>query len=586
MARAECREIGRRGRWWAVIALVLFAGLAARLWAIQIMHHDYYLREARLRQGRRWPVPAPRGNIYDRNGNPLALNLKLFSVAADPALVGPPERAAKELAPRLRIPEEELRKKLAAKRGRRYVLLRRSVDEVIAGGVRALELGGVIVSTEWKRAYPYGELAASLLGFIGRDRKGMSGIEKVLDGRLAGTEGEMLVMLDGRRPRSRTQIPSRTVVTEEMIPGGSVVLTIDLDIQAIAEEELKKAVEAADAAGGAVIVMDPKSGEVLALATRPGFDPNEYRQYPAKTWVSQAVVGVYEPGSTFKLVTACAAIEEGVMSHGETHQCTGSRMVGRHEISCALHGGTRAHGRVDLDDMVIESCNTGMATVALKMGPERMYRWAKRLGFGEKTGIELAGESRGILSPAREWSRVQLANIGFGQGIAVTPLQLLRAYCAVANGGWLVHPHVVKAITDAAGRMEPTKTPKPARVLSDKTVERMRGLLVGVVEEGTGKRARLPGRRVAGKTGTAQKPTPEQGFRAEKYVGSFVGFAPAQDPRIAVLVAIDEPRGSHYGGVVAAPAFRAICERVLTYLRVPRTEPVPGRELALAGPRG
>lgn len=586
MQHIGCEQIGRRGRWWCAIALVLFAGLAGRLWCVQITHHEHYCELAGRRQGRRWPVQAPRGNIYDRNGNPLALNLELFSVAADPALVDSPDRLASELAPRLRMPERELREKLTAEKGVRYVRLRDSVDEVIAQGIRELECPGLIVSTGWKRAYPHRELAAGLLGFVGRDRKGLGGIEEALNPRLAGTEGEMLVMLDGRLPRSRSQIPGYSVVTKEMIPGSSAVLTIDLDIQAIAEEELGEAVESAGAAGGAAIVMDPWTGEVLALATRPGFDPNEFRRYPEKTWVSQAVVGAYEPGSTFKLVTACAALEEGVMTHGETFLCTGARRVGRHTISCALHDGRRAHGVMDLDHMVIKSCNVGMATVALALGPARTYRWARRLGFGEKAGIELAGESRGLLSPPQEWSRVQLANIGFGQGIAVTPLQLLRAYCAVANGGWLVHPHVVKAVTDATGRMEPAEQPKPVRALSAKTAEHMRALLVGVIEEGTGRRARIPGRQVAGKTGTAQKPTPEEGFHSGKYVGSFVGFAPARDPRIAVLVAIDEPKGAHYGGVVAAPAFQAICERALIYLRVPPDRPAPERELALAGPRG
>jgi stage V sporulation protein D (sporulation-specific penicillin-binding protein) len=261
-------------------------------------------------------------------------------------------------------------------------------------------------------------------------------------------------------------------------------------------------------------------------------------------------------------------------------------MVGKHRINCALHQGKRAHGEMDLDHMVIESCNTGMATTALELGPDRMYRWAKRLGFGEKTGIELAGETRGLLSSPDRWPRIQLANIGFGQGVAVTPIQLLSAYCAVANGGWLVQPHVVKAITDPNGRIEKVERPQPVRAVSDATAERMRRLLEAVVEEGTGKRARIPGRRVAGKTGTAQKPTPELGFRSGKYIGSFVGFAPADDPRLAILVVVDEPKNGHYGGVVAAPAFRAICERALTYLGVPPEQGVRERELALAGSRG
>jgi stage V sporulation protein D (sporulation-specific penicillin-binding protein) len=580
------REMFRRGRVWALIAMAAFVGLGWKLFSIQVQQHEEYHGEASKMQGRRWPMEAPRGNIYDRNGNPLALNLKLYSVAADPELVDHPADIAAELEPLLRVPEASLSRTLEGAPGVRYVRLQDSVDRPAAEAIRELGCQGLIVTTQWKRAYPHGSLAASVLGFVGRDGEGLEGVEGTLDERLAGLDGEMLVVLDGRLPRSRVQIPERTVVTKQMLPGSSVVLTLDLDIQSIAEEELAKAVEKANAAGGTAIVMDPKTGEVLALATQPGFDPNQYRQYPETSWVNHAVVSPYEPGSTFKVVTACAAIEEGVMSHGETHQCTGSRSIGRRSISCALHGGSRAHGTVDLDHIIIESCNTGIASVAMAIGADRMGRWLKRFGFGEETGIELAGESRGIVAPPEKWSQMQLANVGFGQGIGVTPLQLLSAYCAIANGGWRVRPRVVKAITEASGAIEHATPPEPERILSEETTVRMRRVMTKVVEEGTGKAARIPGRLIAGKTGTAQKPTPEAGFRSGLYIGSFAGFAPADDPRIAVIVVIDEPRNGHYGSVVAAPAFRAICERALMHLRVPPSRAAPRINVALAEAEG
>jgi stage V sporulation protein D (sporulation-specific penicillin-binding protein) len=376
------------------------------------------------------------------------------------------------------------------------------------------------------------------------------------------------------------------MVTRQMVPGNSAVLTVDLDIQSIAEEELAKAVENARAAGGAAIVMDPKTGEVLALASQPGFDPNEFWRYPRQNWVPHSVASPYEPGSTFKVITACAAIEEGVMSHGETYNCTGSRAVGRHTINCARHAGSGAHGVVDLDEMIVKSCNVGMATVAMALGADRLHKWVARFGFGEKTGIELAGESRGIVASPSRWSLVQLANIGFGQGISVTPIQLLSAYCAVANGGYRVYPRVIKAITTPDGGIEYPEPPKRERLLSEATAERMRRVMTRVVEEGTGKAARIPGRLVAGKTGTAQKPTPGAGFRAGLYIGSFIGFAPADDPKLAVIVMIDEPHNGYYGAVVAAPAFRAICQRALTQLRVPPNAPAgkvgPGVTVAMA----
>ncbi len=570
---------------WCVVAFVFFALLTHKLWSIQVTQHEEYRAEAEKIQARERPIRAPRGNIYDCDGNPLALNLKVYSVAADPTMVDDPSERAGQLQPILRIPEDQLDSKLVPSEGVRYVHLRGSVDTRVAEAVRGLDCDGMIVSTEWQRAYPQRYLAAALLGFIGTDMSGLGGIEAALNETLAGEDGEMLVFLDGRLPRSRSQIPGRSIITKQMRPGSSVYLTIDADIQAIAEEELAAAVANAQAAGGTAIVMDPANGDVLALASYPGFDPNEFQSYPRETWVSSVVASPYEPGSTFKPIAACAAIEEGVMSHGETLLCDGTHRIGDHEIKCAPHGGSRAHGVVDLDHMVIESCNTGIARLTLALGADRMHEWAKRFGFGSKTGIELTGESRGILTDPADWSSIQVATVGFGQGISVTPLQLLSAYCTIANGGWRVSPRVVSKITHPTGGVEQPSRPEPARILSPTTCDRMRGLLVAAVEEGTGKAAQAPGRRVAGKTGTAQKPTPGEGFKAGKYIASFAGFAPAEKPRVAVLVVIDEPQNGHYGGVLAAPAFRAICERSLTHLCVPPDKAPVRHEIALAGER-
>ncbi|MFB3880731.1 MAG: peptidoglycan D,D-transpeptidase FtsI family protein [Armatimonadota bacterium] len=580
MMHIGCAQIARRGNLWAVIAVAAFAYLGLQLFLIQIVGHRQYSRQADEMQDRCWPIEAPRGVIYDRNGNPLALNLKFYSVAADPKLLGKRRaEVAEKLGLLLRGDRKELLQKLDPPKKTRFVKLQDFVDAPAAETLRRLEWQGLIVNTQWRRAYPHGELAGSLLGFVGADRAGLSGIEAALNGELAGKDGEMLVALDGRRPRSRSEIPGRTMVTRQMTPGSGAVLTIDLDLQAIAEEELKKAVENARARGGAAIVMDPETGEILALASQPGFDPNDFGKYPPESWVAHSVVSPYEPGSTFKAITACAAIEEGVMSHGETYNCTGGRQVGRHTIRCAAHGGSGAHGVLDLDKMVVKSCNVGMATVAMALGSDRVYEWVKRFGFGEKTGIELSGESGGIVTRPDTWAQVQLANIGFGQGISVTPIQLLSAYCAIANGGYRVRPRVVKAITHADGETEYLKAPERERIISEATAERMRGILTRVVEEGTGKVARIEGRLVAGKTGTAQKPTPEAGFRSGLYIGSFVGFVPADDPRLAVIVVIDEPHNGYYGAVVAAPAFQAICQRALTQLRIPPS----GRSRGAAG---
>jgi stage V sporulation protein D (sporulation-specific penicillin-binding protein) len=562
--------LASRTRIWRLVATALFVVLMGKLGWVQGIKHTYYQKRAQETRGRHWPKPAPRGNIYDRNGTPLALNLKLFTVAADPYRdsIPDPQALAAKLAPLLRMPVAELTEKLTW-RGSRYVRLREDVDEQVADQIRKLECPGILVREQWKRAYPHGTVAAGLLGFVGTDMKGLSGLEARLNATLAGRDGEETVMLDGRLPRSRTEIPGHKVVTKEMIPGSSVVLTIDLTIQTAADAALAKAVESAHAAGGTAIVMDPKTGDLLALATQPTFDPNEFAKSDPRSWVSDAVSSPYEPGSTFKAITACAALEEGVFSHGETITCTGTKAVGNRTIGCAIHGGSRGHGVVDLHRMIVKSCNVGLATVALELGPSRLHRWVRELGFGQRTGIELAGESPGLLTPAEQWSQIQLANVGFGQGVSVTPVQLLRAYAAIANGGFMVSPRVVKMVTTADGEVQYPARPEPTRVLSAATCAFMRDALYGVVEEGTGKAAAIPGRAIAGKTGTAQKPTPEAGYHSGKYVGSFIGFAPVKDPKLAVIVVIDEPQGSHYGGVVAAPAFKEIMEQGLGYLRVP-----------------
>ena len=559
MKKSGSNQIRHRARGWVLIALALLAALAAKLWSIQVTQHEHFRELADNTRGHRLPIQAPRGNIYDRNGNPLAFNLKLYSIAVDPSIVIDPAATAAALAPLLRMRQEDLQRAISPQGDVRYVLLRQTVDQPIADAARQLDEPALIVNTQWNRAYPHQTLAAALLGLVGTDRVGLAGIEAARNQQLAGADGEMLVLLDGRLPQSRAEIPGRTVITRHMTPGSSLALTIDLAIQSVAEEELANAVEAAGAIGGTALVMDPNTGAVLAIAAQPSFDPNEFQRYDPVTWVSQAVSAPYEPGSTFKAVTACAAIEEDIMADGQTHVCTGSMSIGRRTISCALHQGTHAHGELDLDQMVIKSCNVGLASVALSLGADSMYRWARRFGFGERSGIELLGESPGQLTPPARWSQVQVANIGFGQGISVTPIQLLSAYCTIANGGRRVHPHVVQRVQEA----------RPEQIISPATSDRMRAVLEMVVQEGTGTLAQIPGRRVAGKTGTAQKWTPEEGYRSGKYIASFVGFAPADNPRLAILVVIDEPTNGHYGGVVAAPAFRGICERALSHLRVP-----------------
>jgi len=592
MDQRRSELLAQRSHQWAAVAAACFCMLLARLAWIQVVRHSYYLEKAKKAVGRHWSIPAPRGRILDRNEVPLAQNLKLYTIAADPALMSDLASVAKQLAPALCMPEEQLLSLLnGEKEGHappskplRFVRLRESVDEPVAKAVAALDLPGLIVTPSWKRAYPLGSAGAALLGFVGDDLGGQSGIEARFNKTLAGTPGEMFAMVDGRLPRSRAQIPGGSVVEKEMRPGETVMLTLDLTLQRIADAALAEAVQNAHAKGGTAIIMDPKTGEVLALATQPSFDPNQYQAFPPTSWVCQAVTSPYEPGSTFKSITACAALEEGVFSHGETITCSGTRAVGNRVIGCALHGGSRGHGQVDLHSMIVRSCNVGLGTVALALGPDRLHKWVARLGFGARTGIEVPGETNGLLTPSKSWSQIQTANVGFGQGVSVTPIQLLSAYCTIANGGFRVRPHVLRATMSESG-VQPASLPAPERVLSPATVDFMKKALQGVVEEphGTGNSVRVPGRTVAGKTGTAQKPVPGMGYHSGKYIGSFVGFAPVSQPRMGVIVVIDEPQGVHYGGVVAAPAFQKIMEKGLAYLQVPQDASLKG---APTGPAG
>lgn len=577
-------EIGRafdhRLQCWARFLLVLFLALAGRLIYLQVFRHAYYTRRAEKSHLREAVLTAPRGAILDRDGKALAMSVTEKFVFADPGVYREeitglkadgksafspsdkqtPEQhrtaaqaGSKALAELLGIAAAWLEQHLQGTGN--FLPLKHYVPEELAMKISALRLRWVGLKPEERRVYPYGSLAAQTLGFVGANQHGLAGIEASRDTWLGGKNGKVTLEVDARG----RAIPGLRAVRLEPQPGRDLKLTIDTSLQQIAEAELARGIEAASAAGGVALVMDPVNGEILALASQPAFDPNNYKKAPPGRWVNPVVVGAYEPGSTFKLVMACATLEEKAPASQTRVLCTGEKPIGRRAIHCALHAGSRAHGLVDLEKIIEKSCNIGAATLAMRLGKETFGRYVTAMGFGQRTGIELAAESAGQLASPADWSDIQLANIAFGQSISVTPLQLLRAYCAVANGGLLVKPHLIK-----------TGEPRPAkRILSETTAEQMRRLLVQVVERGTGKAGQVAGYLIAGKTGTAQKPLPGVGFKSGKYIGSFIGFVPAEQPRLAILVLIDEPSGSHYGGVVAAPVFREIARQGLLRLDIP-----------------
>jgi cell division protein FtsI/penicillin-binding protein 2 len=563
-----------RLRFWCLLLLVIFGLIALKLIKLQLFNHAYYFKRAQASHLRQRILLGSRGSILDRNGKTLAISLARKSVFIDPTLYpGEPPTAPSDKSPAsaeaaeadkatinrladlLQIPAAVIEERLS-RRGR-FAWLKRSVPEELGEQIAKMKLRWVGLQREEKRFYPHGAMAAQTLGFVGNDGKGLAGLEAAYNRTLGGKPGRVSMEVDAQgRP-----IPGLHSVNIAPTAGRDITLTLDADLQQIADAELAKGIKNASAIAGSAIIMDPRNGEILALASQPAFDPNDVKKADAGRLVNPVVVRAYEPGSTFKLIVACACLEEGWKAADLRVNCTGALQIGRRVIHDA-HGS--GHGNLDLGGIIEESCNIGAATLGLRLGREKLAHYVSLLGFGQKTGIELSAESPGQVPPTKKWSDIRTANIAFGQGISVTPLQLLRAYCVVANGGYLVRPHII--------RQKPSQPTPKVRVLSATTTEQMRRLLIRVVETGTGKTAAVNGYVVGGKTGTAQKAIPGVGYRSGKYIGSFIGLVPADEPRMVILVLMDEPKSGYYGGVVASPVFREIARQALLHLDLPPRE--------------
>ncbi|WP_338819360.1 Stage V sporulation protein D [Moorella thermoacetica] len=518
------------------------------------------------------PVAAQRGVIYDRNRHELAVSIESDYIGAFPPEIknsGKAQEIANTLGSILGLPAQKILEKITSNTGFEFV--ERQVDYTKAQQIKNLvkekKLPGIEVVPESRRYYPNGPLAAQVLGFSGIDNQGLEGIEAMYDKELAGEPGKIVMEFDALGH----EIPR---ATHRYIPpqnGHSLVLTIDQTIQYIAERELDKLMASPTNPKKAnIIVMDPKTGEILAMASRPAFDPNNFNKYPNSVWGNPLVRDAYEPGSAFKIITAAAALEEGVVKPGDRFYDPGYIKVGPDTINCWLPGG---HGSETFVDGVKNSCNPVFVQTALRLEEKKaglFYNYIRAFGFGQPTGIDLTGEGTGLLIPEQELKPINIATIGIGQGIAVTPLQLVTAVSAVANGGKLIRPHLVKEILDDKGNVLKKIEPEVERqVISPETAKQLREMLETVVSEGTGRNAYIPGYRVGGKTGTAQKAGPG-GYMEGKYVASFIGMAPVNDPRLVALVTIDEPKGyPYYGGTLAAPIFQRVVADALHYLKVP-----------------
>ncbi len=547
----------------SLLLLLVLGGLAVRLIQLQVVQAGRLQRLALRQELATIQLLPHRGRIFDRQGRPLAVNLEVASIYAVPHLIPDRRTFATRLSPILGLRQDEIVRRLES--GRYFAWLARKVSPEVVARVKALALGDQIgFLPEDQRAYPNGPLAAHVLGFVGIDTQGLGGVELTYDKLLAGRAGKAIAERDGiGRVRVETQ---RLAQAPE--DGADLVLTVDQVIQHIAERELDKAMAQTRARQGSVTVIDPKTGELLALAVRPTYDPNTGAQARPDQWLDRPLTQVFEPGSTFKIFLSAAALDAGSVAPTERFFCSGSlRAPGNVLIKDARN---ERHGWQTMAAIVRNSCNVGAAQIGTQLGKDVFYRYIRQFGFGEAVGIDLPGEAKGIVPPPRAWLGPGLQTISFGQGISTTALQLVAAATTLANDGVIVRPHVVRAIRDRQGRVITVVGREPLRQVIQPLVARtILQMMVGTVEEGTGVEAKIVGYTVAGKTGTAQKPAPLGGYDADRFVASFLGLVPAADPKLLILVVLDEPHGAYFGGAVAAPVFRDVAAQALWYLRVP-----------------
>ena len=557
-----------RGRRYVLLLLVLcgFGVVLFRLVTLQVLQAAELSAQADRQHQKTVSLEGARGTIVDRHGKILAMNVEVPSVFGVPNTVDSPLKTARQLSPILHVRTDELERKL--RQDRRFVWLARKLDPEQGRRLDRLSLDGIGVVMEGRRFYPKGPLLAHVLGFSGMDGEGLEGVEHRYEPYLHGEKRMMVLQRDAF---GHTVFP-KGMTERSPTPGHSLTLTIDEVIQYIVERELEDAVGRARAKSGTMIVLDPKTGAVLAMAVSPRFDPNAVSALNPDRWRNRALTDAYEPGSTMKAMMAAAAIEERVvrpntMVFGEHGRMTVANTV--------IHDHERL-GWISFAQVIQKSSNIGAAKTGMALGEHRLYRYLQAFGFGQRTEIDLPGEGVGLVRDPKNWGRRSVASISIGQEIGVTPLQMVSAVAAIANGGVLMKPYVVSEIRDADNhilRQVPPQTKR--RVISPETARSVTKILEGVVTDGTGTNAAIPGFRVAGKTGTAQKIDPRTGaYSASRFVASFTGYAPADNPQLAMIVVIDEPLGDTQGGAVAAPVFSRVGEQVLSYLGVPSDAPV------------
>lgn len=562
------KVVSRRRMLWTLLGLaVLFIALVLRLAYVQLSKGEELSAKAENSWRRNIPFTAKRGEILDREGIPLAYNISSPTVYAIPVQVKDKEGTAMKLAPLLGMTQEKLVTLLSKRES--TVRLQpggRKITMELAGDIRDLQLPGIVVAEDSKRYYPYGDLAAHILGFTGIDNQGITGIESVYEKLLKGNGGNISYLSDA----GGRLMPGSSEKYAKPQDGLNLELTIDKQIQSIMERELDQAMVKYQANASWAIAMNPKNGEILAMASRPGYEPGQYKEYDSAIYNRNLPIWMtYEPGSTFKIITLAAALNENKVDlKNERFYDPGFIEVGGAKLRCWKKGG---HGSETFLQVVENSCNPGFVALGQRLGKDTLFQYIRNFGFGSKTGIDLNGEENGILFKPKQVGPVELATTAFGQGVSVTPIQQIAAVSAAINGGKLYKPHVAKAwINPDTGQAVSEIQPEMERqVITEETSRKVREALESVVAKGTGRPAFIDGYRVGGKTGTAQKVINGR-YSATEHIVSFIGFAPADDPQIVVYTAVDNPKGIQFGGVVAAPIVQNILEDSLNYMKVPK----------------
>jgi cell division protein FtsI (penicillin-binding protein 3) len=551
----------------ALLALWTGASLA-RLGYLEVFRYADFLARAERQQQHIVEISPKRADIFDRNLHALAMSAAVNSCFAVPVEVADPQVAARLLGGVLDVSPDEMEARMASSRS--FVWIARKLPPDKVARIQALNLRGIYFQPEDQRFYPKRTLAAAVLGYVDIDEKGLGGIEYALDDRIRSKPGRMLIQADAK---------SRWYDSSDKTPaaGTNVVLTLDENIQFMAERELAAAIQQTGSKAGTVVVQDPSNGEILAMANWPTFNPNAPAESKPDARQNRAIANLYEPGSVFKIVTLSAAIDQGLTNPDEVVDCQmGAIYIAGHRIRDHM-----PFGLLTVSQILAKSSDVGAIKIGLRLGAPKFYDYIRSYGFGSLTDVDLPGENRGLLRHVENWTPVSVGSISMGQEVGVTPLQMVNAVSAIANGGLLYRPHVVRALRTATGNIIPENEPDPKRVVRETTAATMRSMLEGVVLNGTGKLARLDGYTSAGKTGTAQKIDPATGrYSPTQLIASFVGFAPINNPALTILVQLDSPStGSHMGGAVAAPVFKRVAEQALAYLNVPQDEAISPKTL-------